>query len=121
MTFDDYKQAVKADAIEAIKRGDYDYCEDFEQVNDDLWIDDSVTGNGSGSYTFNTAKAQENVSDLIWDDEFIEECAGMGIEIGDLLKKGAETLDVSARCFALGYVSEDIREAFEEYREEHAA
>lgn len=121
MTFDDYKQAVKADAIEAIQRGDYDYCDDFEQVNDDLWIDDSVTGNGSGSYTFNTAKAQENVSDLIWDDEFIEECAGMCVEIGELLKRGPEALDVTARCLALGYVSEEIRQAFEEYRDENAA
>lgn len=121
MTFDDYKQAVKADAIEAIQRGDYDYCDDFEQVNDDLWIDDSVTGNGSGSYTFNTAKAQENVSDLIWDDEFIEECADMCVEIGELLKQGAEALDVTARCLALGYVSEEIRQAFEEYRDENVA
>lgn len=121
MTFDDYKQAVKADAIEAIQRGDYDYCKDFEQVNDDRWIDDSVTGNGSGSYTFNTEKAKENTAGLIWDDEFIDECAGMGLSIGDLLKKEPEALDVSARCFALGYVSEDIREAWEEYREDSAA
>lgn len=117
MTFQDYQEAVKNDAIEAIRRGDYDYCEDFEEVDEALWIDDGVTGNGSGSYTFSTYKAQKNVSDLIWDEEFIDACAELGVSVGDLIKEGAEAVDVSARCFALGYVSEEIREAWEEYRE----
>ena len=45
----------------------------------------------------------------------------MCVEIGELLKQGAEALDVTARCLALGYVSEEIRQAFEEYRDENAA
>ena len=32
-----------------------------EKLNDDLWIYDGVTGNASGSYTFNTWKAEENL------------------------------------------------------------
>lgn len=121
MTFDDYKQAVKADAIEAIRRGDYDYCGDFEQVEEDLWIDDSVTGNGSGSYTFSTAKAQENVKDLLFDEDFIWEAEGMGYTIGGLLDKGPESVDVIARCMALSYVRDEIEEAFEEYLDGNAA
>lgn len=30
-----------------------------EYLNDELWTADSVTGNGSGSYTFSTWKAEE--------------------------------------------------------------
>lgn len=36
--------------------------EDWENtLNDALWCEDSVTGNGSGSYTFSTWKAEENL------------------------------------------------------------
>lgn len=118
MTFDDYKQAVKDDAIEAVNNGDYDYCEDFDAAFDDMWCDDSITGNGSGSYTFSTAKAKENTSSLIWDDEFTDECAGMCIDLAEMLKKGPEALDVTARCLALSYVRDDIEEAYEEHKKE---
>lgn len=54
----DYREAVKDDVrnyiaenitIEAYK-GQRDELE--EMLNEDLWTADSVTGNGSGSYTF---------------------------------------------------------------------
>ena len=34
-----------------------------EYLNDTLWTEDSVTGNGSGSYTFNHAEAKQYVLD----------------------------------------------------------
>lgn len=34
-----------------------------QQLNDDLWTADSVTGNGSGSYTFNRVQASLYVLD----------------------------------------------------------
>ena len=33
-----------------------------QQLNDDLFVDDSVTGNGSGSYFCNAWKAEEAIS-----------------------------------------------------------
>lgn len=63
-----YLEAVKDDVREYISheieledwRGDRDGLE--EKLNDDLWIEDSVTGNASGSYTFNTWQAEENLA-----------------------------------------------------------
>lgn len=41
--------------------------EKFKEIlHDDLFSEDSVTGNGSGSYTMNRVKAEENVNNN-WD------------------------------------------------------
>ena len=71
----------------------------FEQeLNDELWTDDSVTGNGSGSYTFSAWQAEEYLAhnlDLLADA--LEEFGG------DLnpLRDGAEACDVTIRCWLL--------------------
>ena len=61
-----YLENVTADAKQAILENlnDWEFSdrEELEEIaNDELWVDDSVTGNGSGSYTFNTWKAEENL------------------------------------------------------------
>ena len=97
----DYHEAVRKDILEFLREYGHDYDglsrEDAEEkLNDDLWVEDSVTGNGSGSYTFNTLKAEENLCgnwDLIGevDDEW---------ELD--FRKGPEYIDVSIRCYLLG-------------------
>lgn len=74
-----------------------------EYLNDTLWIEDSVTGNASGSYTFNRAEAEVYVKDNL--DLAVEAMR----EFGDLEKLGEkieaeewEFLDVTIRCYLLG-------------------
>lgn len=46
-----------------------------EELNDALWTDDTVTGNGSGSYTFSKWHAEENLArnwDLLEEGEGAE-------------------------------------------------
>ena len=101
----DYRQNVKDDVKNYIKENEIHWTEDDrddvqEKLNDDLWVEDSVTGNGSGSYTFNTWKAEENVchnTDLL--AEALEEWGQQGENI---LEKGAEWADVTIRCYLLG-------------------
>lgn len=112
MTFNDYIEAVRTDAVEAVNQGDYDYCADVEEALDEMWCDDSITGNGSGSYTFNAQQAAKNTADLIWDDDFLEELEGMGIDLANILRDGPEALDVTARCLALAFVRDDVTEAW---------
>lgn len=83
---------------------------------DALFTDDAVTGNGSGSYTFSTARAAENARGLVFDDGFIAEAraAGYGME---LFAEGPETVDVVARCLALGLVSGALEAAYEAARD----
>lgn len=125
MKFQDYIDETKENAVFFIEQGDYDYIiqdaddaeEAAEKIADELWIDDGVTGNGSGSYTFSTAKAKENTAELVWDEDFIFELEGLALGF-EIFKNGAEAVDVTARCLALGRVHSDIEDAVEERFEE---
>lgn len=103
--------AQKYDYLEAVKSSVLDYIQENEitvtnsnrdeveqELNDTLFISDSVTGNGSGSYFFNTWKAEEALCHN-WD--LLQEAAE---EFGDtdILSKGAEAADVTIRCYLLG-------------------
>lgn len=62
----DYREAVKEDVLEYINNEinfeDFDTLEELEEhLNEVLFTEDSVTGNASGSYTFNTYEAEENI------------------------------------------------------------
>lgn len=70
-----------------------------QELNDTLFVNDSVTGNASGSYTFSTWQAEENLChnfELLADA--LEE---LGYDLS-YLKKGAEACDVLIRCYLLG-------------------
>lgn len=116
-----YLEAVKADALEAIRNNydltDYSDREEAEEaLNDDLWTDDSVTGNGSGSYTFNSYKAREYVfADPDTVEEALREFCVSAEEIGNkFLDEEWEYLDVTARCYVLGQA---INKALDEMEE----
>lgn len=106
----DYHDAVLTDVIQYImdeepERECSDRDELEEKLNDELWTVDSVTGNGSGSYTFSCEEAKHNVScnvDLV--REMAEEFC---VEKRDLaqhfLDEDWEWFDVSIRCYLLGW------------------
>jgi hypothetical protein len=68
------------------------------ELNDDLWMVDSVTGNASGSYTFSTYKAEEYIAHNL--DLLAEALREFG-DSTDYLEKGAEACDVTIRCYLL--------------------
>ena len=120
MNYNDYYQQVKNDAIAAIdEQFDYGYWDgdtQWDVVYDNLFVDDAVTGNGSGSYFFNAAKAREAVADAIWDDKILDTLSEIGIS-GDriaqyLRDNDAESLDVCIRCAMLSEVYGEIEEHF---------
>ena len=113
-----YLENVTADAKQAILENLNDWSftdrEELEEIaNDELWVDDSVTGNGSGSYTFNTWQAEENLCHNM--DELKEACTEFGQDIGEAVKQGAEYCDVTIRCYLLGQA---ISAALDELEEE---
>lgn len=119
MTFGDYMEQVERDAREVIEE-EAGWFNTWEDMYDALFIDDAVTGNGSGSYTFNASKAAESERDLVFDNDFIAEAsaAGYGIE---LFAESPETVDVVARCLALGLVSNSLKKAYGSARAETVA
>lgn len=111
----DYRAAVKADILEWLKDNQTGHINDErrEEIYDELFTADSVTGNGSGSYTFNTWQAEENICHNL---DLIKEVIA---EFGPATKEkacSAEYWDVSIRCYLLG---EMLGEAVEEWNAEH--
>lgn len=81
-------------------------------LNDELWLCDHVTGNASGSYTFSTWEAEEYLAHN-WD--LLEEaCAMFGADMGEEIKKGAESADVLIRCYLLPAAIDEVLPEFEE-------
>lgn len=120
MNYNDYYQQVKSDAIDAIDEqfdcGYWNSDTKWDVVYDNLFIDDCVTGNGSGSYFFNAAKAREAVADAIWDEKILDALSEIGVDgsqIAQYLRDGdAESLDVCIRCAMLDEVYGEIEEYF---------
>ena len=100
-----YLEAVTADVIDYISENNITVTtenrdEVEQQLNDDLWAVDSVTGNASGSYTFSTWQAEENLCHNL--DLLAEACEEFGSDVAKLFNDGAEVCDVTIRCYLLG-------------------
>lgn len=119
----DYREAMRNDindAIDekerwigkAIKEAYEDVDEAYDQLYDDMWVDDSVTGNASGSYTFNTYKAEEYICHN-WDllVEAIREFGLDGEYEDNALDKGAEYCDITIRCYLLPEILSEVIES----------
>ncbi len=86
-----YLEAVTADVLDYINENNITVTNETrdeveQQLNDDLWACDSVTGNASGSYTFNAWQAEEDICHN-W-DLLAEACDEFG--------------SVTIRCYLLG-------------------
>lgn len=106
-----YREVLASDIKNYIKENYTSIDElDRDSLYDELWIADSVTGNASGSYTFNTYQAEENIAhnwDLIEDafNEFELDSSELG--------RGAEYIDVTIRCYLLGEILDDVLKELE--------
>lgn len=69
-----------------------------EDLNEKLFNVDSVTGNGSGSYTFNTLQAEKN---LIGNWEVLRAAIDELDPCFDAIHKGAEACDILIRIYLL--------------------
>ena len=107
------KEEIKKELLTSESRWAFE-----DKLRDQFWADDSVTGNASGSYTFNAYKAEEYIAhnlDLLREafDEF-------GCNYSEALEKGAEYYDVTIRCYLLPsiicYVLDKFYNEFELYK-----
>lgn len=94
----------------------WDNLEEVEEVlYDDLWIDDSITGNGSGSYYCNSYKAREALQGN--EDLLIEALEEFGNDAESYKRSltDPEFADVTIRCYLLSQaISEVLKEMSEE-------
>lgn len=102
-----YYEAMEEDILKWLE-DEGKSLEDFADANElaeTLWEEDRVTGNASGSYSFSTWQAEENLCHN-WD--LLEDAAEQfGYDVIDL-NKGAEFWDVVIRCYILLRMCEKI-------------
>lgn len=97
--------------LEAMRDDIKEYCNenninlktcDIDKLYDDLWVEDSVTGNASGSYTFNSELAREYVLDnfnLL--KEALYEFGELNERVDIIFEDKWEYADVTIRCYLL--------------------
>lgn len=111
----DYLENVKEDVRNYIEENEIVVTssnrEEVEQeLNDTLFVNDSVTGNTSGSYTFSAWQAEEN---LCHNFELLTEAlTEFGCDLS-YLEKGAEACDVTIRCYLLGQAISGVLDEIE--------
>ena len=117
-----YLEAMKEDIKEYISNeinlADFTDRDELENsLYDDLFTEDSVTGNASGSYTFSRAQAQKYVTENI--DILKDACEEFGTDAASVgewfLSDDWEKMDVTIRCYLLGQA---ISEALDDMEDE---
>ena len=106
-----YKDQIRSDVREWIEDNKdqidgLDRHEAYEVVYDSCWVDDSVTGNASGSYTFSRWTARDNFFEDSDSEDYIDQMIEDGFttreSVGRAVQESQwELLDVSIRCWLL--------------------
>ena len=91
-----------------------------EELHDNLWVHDSVTGNASGSYTFNSWRAKEYVTDNcdLLREALREFCDDAETIAEKFLDEEWEYFDVTIRCYLLHSMIYQVLNEIEEELEE---
>lgn len=114
----DYRECMREDVMNYIEEHEVKVTtenrdEMQERLYDDMFISDSVTGNASGSYTFNSWRAEENICHNM--DLLKDACDEFGCEPKF---DSAEWCDVTIRCYLLSEVLSEVLDEIEEEEEE---
>lgn len=116
-----YLEAMKNDIKEYINNeinlADYADRDELESsLNDELFTEDSVTGNASGSYTFSRAQAQEYVKDNVdlLKDAYEEFGTDAATVAEWFLSDDWEKMDVTIRCYLLGPAISEVLDDMED-------
>ncbi len=111
----DYQEAVKDDIRDYLKNKGVGYVDpdgdERRELEDAMFVADSVTGNASGSYTFSAWTAEENLCHNL--DLLKEALESFGDEFEFT---SPESSDVTIRCYLL---NQCFTEVLEEWNEEH--
>lgn len=116
----DYAEAVKNDVKDYIESnvelteyaGDRDRL--VEELNDTLFVEDSVTGSTRGSYTSSVQEAEENLAHNL--DLLVEAMETFGDNDSVKMLNDPEAADVAIRCYLL---SQEIENAIDEIEQEN--
>lgn len=94
--FDDLDEQYSGDLKKLLKAGEIE--EVHGRLSEDLFADDDITGNGSGSYFMSRLRAEDFIKDA-W--ELVGDLLDEGYLSANILQQGPEAVDVSIRCTLL--------------------
>lgn len=113
--FDDVRDYLLEEMERLVSKTNADEIEDIrDDANDEMWTADSVTGNGSGSYTFSRIMAELF---LIGNSDLYEEALE---EFDGKFDAEPEKRDITIRCYLLpsaidkALEDEEVIKAFED-------
>ena len=107
----DYRERVLKDVRDYISNNYSreelkELADDLDELEDkldyEMWTADSVTGNGSGSYTCNSWQAEENLCHNL---ELLQK---VGFVFGELDLASPESCDMAIRCYYLRECINDV-------------
>ena len=107
----DYIEALIEDIKQYLEDNDINKNNvDEDELNDKLFNEDTVTGNGSGSYTFNTEQAKQN---LIGNEDIVRNMIEEGFATPEgvmdwFLDGNYEAIDVAIRCYLLDQAISEV-------------
>ena len=86
-----------------------------DKLYNELFLADGVTGNGSGSYTFNSYKAKEYIMDNVelLKEDSNEFCLDREDIADRFLREDFEYFDVTIRCYLLSQVLNEVLDEVE--------
>lgn len=92
----------------------------FDMLYDDMFVADEITGNASGSYTFNSYTARNYVLDNmdLLNEALTEFCEPADVITDKFLNENWEYFDITIRCYMLGQALTEVLEEIEEEIEE---
>ena len=101
-----YLEELKKDILNYIKENGIIIHEDsFDELIDEVYNEDSITGNASGSYTMNAYKAQEYI---LYNLELLQEACDEFGTIINFNEHGTEFYDVTIRCYLVGQALQEV-------------
>lgn len=112
MDWNDYIEEVRTCAQDWMGEN-YKHVADYADVHDAMMDEDAVTGNGSGSFTYDRVQAAENIAGILDDGEVLAKFTQLGYtEFPD----DPEVVDVVARMLALDELHDELEEWFYQNR-----
>ncbi len=115
MTYDEYISETTENCKLVLSDCHYNELEDIEYLRKILWEDDRVTGVIDGRCSSIKGNAAENIKGALFDQRFLADFNGCGLNMQKVMAYGSEAIDVVIRCLALKHIS--IIELAEQERE----
>lgn len=117
-----YLEEMKADILNYLESENIELPNFKEQpVLKNIWADklyyllvddDDITGNGSGSYTFDRGEAEEYIAGNM--DLLVDAIKFFDADALNILEKGPEACDVLIRCYTLNAAIYEVLDEIEE-------